>query len=241
MQLTASTIRYYNFDIAIDHTEDGYFVRVTDSPAGTTVEVFAPPLLPEEVQLMRVAAFQESEGTASQSEALQTLQAFGQALLALFPKSLRTVLQSSYRMAYEQRARLRIRLQLGDSPKLAALPWEYLYDPLRGEYCALSTYTPLVRYTKLMHHIRPLGLTTPLRMLVIIASPEGYPPRLMRRAVGYGCSIHSITWPLAANSLSNSYTSRPCSICSAVCARTIVTLSTLWGMVPMMNIPTTAY
>ena len=176
MQMTGSPITYYNFDIAIDQMEDGYFVRVTDAPAGTTIEAFAPPLLIAEVQAMRTAAFSEIEGAANRAEALQILQEMGQRLfLALFPKSLRTVLQSSYRMAYEQRARLRIRLQLGDNPKLQALPWEYLYDPLRGEYLALSTHTPLVRYTKLMHHIRPLGLTTPLRMLVIIASPDGYP------------------------------------------------------------------
>ncbi len=176
MQLTASTTTYYNFDIAIDQTEDGYFVRVTDSPAGTTIEAFAPPLLTDEVQAMRASAFMEVEETNGHTAALQLLQELGQRLfLALFPKSVRTVLQSSYRMAYEQRARLRIRLHLGDNPKLQALPWEYLYDPLRGEYLALSTHTPLARYTKLMHHIRPLGLTTPLRMLVIIASPGGYP------------------------------------------------------------------
>jgi len=169
-------VHYYNFDIAIDQTEDGYFVRVTDSPAGTTIEAFILPLLAAELEEMRALAYREVAEAGAQ-DALQTLQDFGQRLfLALFPKSVRALLQSSYRMAYEQRTHLRIRLQLEHSPQLQAVPWEYLYDPMRGEYLALSQHTPLARYTQLMHRIQPLGLKTPLRMLVVIACPNGYRP-----------------------------------------------------------------
>lgn len=180
-QKDCGRVSYYNFDIAIDQTEDGYFVRVTDSPAGTTIEAFVLPLLATEVQQMRTLAYREpaeaaTPGAPQSQDVLQTLQEFGQRLfLALFPKSVRALLQSSYRMAYEQRTRLRIRLQLELAPQLQALPWEYLFDPMRGEYLALSLHTPLARYTNLMHRIPPLGMKGPLRMLVVIACPAGYP------------------------------------------------------------------
>ena len=37
---------------------------------------------------------------------------------------------------------------------LAALPWEFLHDPRRGEYLVLSSYTPLVRYFELAQSLQ---------------------------------------------------------------------------------------
>jgi hypothetical protein len=60
--------------------------------------------------------------------------------------------------------RLRIR-----PPRLAALPWELLYDRSRAEY--LSLHMPLVRHLEVPEPVQPLPVTTPLRVLAMVASP----------------------------------------------------------------------
>src|SRR5262245_47395825 len=70
---------------------------------------------------------------------------------------------------------LRLRLRLTNAPELQDLPWEYLYNRQRNRFYALSVETPLVRYLELPERILPLGVTPPLRVLVMIASPKEYP------------------------------------------------------------------
>lgn len=79
-------------------------------------------------------------------------------------------------MAYQERATLHLRLRLGDDPGIQAIPWEYLYDPTRDEFIALSAHTPLARYTGRAHQMLPLPVTPPLRVLVVMSGPSGYPP-----------------------------------------------------------------
>lgn len=174
---------YLPVDVVIDHTEDGYFVRIVDSPTGDAVAHFQPPYTVAEVErLHRLLATGESY--SQPDEAMQmTLQLWGERLFkALFPGPLYSVIQSSYRYAYQERARLRIRLQINHAPALAMLPWEYLFDPVRKEFVALSLQSPFVRYTNLMHQILPFKVVPPLRMLVVSASPGGYPPFDRERA-----------------------------------------------------------
>lgn len=78
--------------------------------------------------------------------------------------------------AEQQGAGVRIRLHLGDTPQLAGLPWEYLYDDSRGRFLSLSTQTPLLRYLELPQSIRPLQVVPPLRVLALMASPPGFDP-----------------------------------------------------------------
>ena len=68
--------------------------------------------------------------------------------------------------------RLKLRLQ---TPQLAALPWEFLYDHRRGEYLCLSRNTPTIRYLELPEPIPKLKVEPPLRILGMIASPEDLP------------------------------------------------------------------
>ncbi len=71
---------------------------------------------------------------------------------------------------------VRIKLTV-EPPELAALPWEYLYDPEAQSFPALSPRTPVTRYT----HPRqkeppPLAFAPPLRILLVSAEPDGYTP-----------------------------------------------------------------
>ena len=70
---------------------------------------------------------------------------------------------------------MRLRLRLADTPELAELPWEFLYDPRLNRFLAQSRHTPLVRYLDLPDPPRPLSVEGPLRLLVMISSPAGYP------------------------------------------------------------------
>jgi hypothetical protein len=58
--------------------------------------------------------------------------------------------------------------------KLAALPWEFLYDPRRGDFVALSTRSPLVRQIESADTPAPLApISPPIRILLLCADPTG--------------------------------------------------------------------
>ena len=71
---------------------------------------------------------------------------------------------------------MRLRLRLTDTPELADLPWEFLYDPRLNRFLAQSRRTPLVRYLDLPDPPQPLSVDGPLRLLVMISSPSDCPP-----------------------------------------------------------------
>lgn len=77
----------------------------------------------------------------------------------------------SQERVHHQEKGLRVKLRIQD-PRLANLPWEFLYDARRDAYICLSQQTPLVRYLELPQTIRPLAVTPPLRILGMIASPS---------------------------------------------------------------------
>ena len=93
---------------------------------------------------------------------------------ALFHGDLRAMYYESKRTALAQGKGLRVKLRIV-APELAALPWEYLYDAREGEYICLSHGTPVVRYLEVAQPPRPLTVTTPLRILGMVASPRGLP------------------------------------------------------------------
>lgn len=171
-------INYLAVDVVIDQNEDGYFVRIRNAPTGEAVAAFQPPFNPNELErLHRLVT--TGEVLEANSEAQNaTLQGWGERLFrALFPGPLYSIIQSSHRFAYQERARVRIRLEINQlTPALAMLPWEYLFDPVRKEFLALSLQSPFFRYTNLMHQVLPLKVEPPLRLLVVVSSPGGYPP-----------------------------------------------------------------
>lgn len=160
-----------NFDLTIDRTDDGEFVRVTASPAGEAVGPFQSPFTQPET-----ASFRQSLLPHAGAEPQQTTRQAGEQLYrAAFTGNIRLCWDESLRLAYEQRAHLRLRLNMQSTPEYADLPWEYLYDPQRQEFIALGGHTPLVRYLDLKQPVAPFRVEPPLRMLVIVANPGGQP------------------------------------------------------------------
>ena len=104
----------------------------------------------------------------------QPVQEFGRQLFEfLFPAEVREHLNAVRRQAAQESTSVQVRLRIG-SPELAALPWEFLYDPGRDDYLCLST--SLVRYLEVLEPRLPLAVTPPLRVLGMVARPGELDP-----------------------------------------------------------------
>jgi hypothetical protein len=171
------------FDLLLENTEDGYRAGVLQSPAGEAWTSFSLPFEPREqhafVQQLLADAGKDDRLRADQF--LLARKVGGRLFDAAFHDPLLPLWQESWRRAYNERTTLHLRLRLGDSPELRALPWEYLYDPTRDEFLALSVHTPLARYFERAHQVAPFPVDLPLRVLVVMAGPEGYPPLAIGR------------------------------------------------------------
>lgn len=151
---------YLDCDLLIEAWEDGYRVRVLNSPAGQAVAQFDPSSL-----------LQEPGGLGPIE--IDAARSLGESLFAqLFADEVGTCLRRSQDEAGRQGAGLRIRLRLTDVPELATLPWEYLHDPTLNRFLALSRETPIVRYLELPELVPTLDVELPLRMLVLVSSPS---------------------------------------------------------------------
>lgn len=101
----------------------------------------------------------------------QAVQDFGQALFeTLFVADVRALYDRSREIAGNEGKGLRLKLRI-EPARLAALPWEFLYDPRQGDYISLSAATPIVRDAGVTQPVRPLAISPPLRILGMIASP----------------------------------------------------------------------
>src|SRR5262249_38896054 len=93
---------------------------------------------------------------------------------AVFTDPIGNLLGRSIEAVGRDNGRLRIRLRLKSVPKLVNLPWEYLYDEQNDRFLALSYKTSIVRYLEVPQPLIPLAVKSPLRVLVIASSPNGY-------------------------------------------------------------------
>jgi hypothetical protein len=167
------SIKYLDFDLLIEHSQDGYKARVLESPAGQATVDFAPPFSEPEIDTF----FSQIGQTRSfETEQTRKIQRFGQSLFeAVFTGPVRDRLRLSLGEAAAQNAGLRIRLRLVDTPELSNLPWEFVYDPGQSRFLALSVETPLVRFLETPQTIQPFGVQPPLRILAMICGPKDFP------------------------------------------------------------------
>jgi len=170
-------INYLDFDLLIESSPKGSRARVLSSPAGQAAADFRLPFSELEIEnfLLRIGRTRRGVRRLESPE-MEAAKTFGGRLFeAVFDDEVRGCLRSSLDEADRRGAGLRIRLRLTDVPELADLPWEYLYNPTLNRFLVLSAETPLVRYLDLLEPIRPLAVKPPLRVLVMIASPNDYP------------------------------------------------------------------
>jgi plastocyanin len=171
-------INYLDFELEIGRgSGQRYPIRVLRSVAGEADEIMDFPfsdLVLENRLLTLQNALLHSGGERRRIPLPeeQAVQRFGQALFeALFTGEVRSRYAVSAREAISRGKGLRVKLRI-QSPLLAALPWEFMYDPEQAEYVCLSRSTPLVRYLELPSPPEPLTVAPPLRILGMIASPR---------------------------------------------------------------------
>lgn len=100
-------------------------------------------------------------------------QELGTALFAsLFAGEVLALLRrASDRLGTGERLLVRLRLPAA----LTAVPWELLYDPEQGAFLALDRRRSLLRYVEAAQPPPPLRVDGPLEVVVVLASPTGYP------------------------------------------------------------------
>lgn len=177
---SASHWEYVDFDLEIgEQREPRRYPVSVRSPDGEAKEEMRFPfdewqlkdkLRDVEVALLRSGGSRRRIGTPEE----QAIQEFGRALFeALLVGEVGTHYRVSLREARRQNKGLRVKLHVRP-PELSALPWEFVYDPKR-DYLCLSSRTPLVRYPDVPHPIERLIVAPPLRVLGMVASPQGLP------------------------------------------------------------------
>ncbi|HMM40614.1 MAG TPA: CHAT domain-containing protein [Thermomicrobiales bacterium] len=169
---------YFDFELEIGVGRGRrYPVRVLRSPDGEAESVMRFPFdtLALNNHLLQLQLALERSGRVGATRSLtweeQSVREFGRALFeALFSGDILARYVGSRRGADAQGKGLRLKLRIR-SPELAALPWEFLYDPAEADYICLSRWTPLVRYPEIAQPFTPFPVTAPLRILAMIANP----------------------------------------------------------------------
>ena len=168
-------LTYRDFELEIAPGEDGrYPVAVLDSPSGQVRGHMAllagHPTVEERLAVLETAI---TGGDPLVGE--REVKDFGAWLFdALFSGEMRAVYDRSRQAVADSGEGLRIKLRV-NAPDLATLPWEFLYDPRRQEFIALSRLTPIVRYLELPLGETKLAVQPPLRILGLVASPADAP------------------------------------------------------------------
>jgi hypothetical protein len=188
-------MEYDDFVVTIDRdAAQELVVKVLSSPAGEGSGPFIwPGALREPATLRRPLALGLC-GVGASGEALnREVQArqgsldgpdprkIGSALYqALFAGKVGSLFDESRGHAESAERGLRIKLRMDlhrpELTWLASLPWELLYRAETREYLALNLASPIVRYLDLPRGIRAGAFTPPLRVLALMANPEGMQP-----------------------------------------------------------------
>ena len=175
-------VSYLDFELDIGPGRGReYPVAVTNSPAGEAQTTMRFPFdesgLEKRLVVLQNALLDSGGGDRRfPSPEELVVRNFGRDLFeALFTGEVRHCYEQSLEQVWGENKGLRLKLRF-HPPDLAALPWEFLYDPRQTEYICLSRNTPLVRYLETPQSIPPLSLSPPLRIIGVIASPRDLKP-----------------------------------------------------------------
>jgi carbon monoxide dehydrogenase subunit G len=158
-------------------------VEVVSSPAGEASAIAAldvGTLLARRRQLQQAVRASAMKPRTTPTETEQPVRAIGQALFTclLGTGEVAGRYRAASALATERVQRLRVVLRI-DSPALAALPWEAMYDEAAGVY--VCRQDQLVRHVRVSSMPAPLLVRPPLRILGVAASPPGLPALDVRK------------------------------------------------------------
>jgi hypothetical protein len=160
-------MKYYDLDLSIgSQTTDHHTVWARSESMGEAQS----KLLSTDIDQIRADLTHLSGAEFDDA----SLKKFGQSLFSsLFSGEIGILYQRALGQVYaDDNAGVRIRLRI-EPPDLAALPWEYLYEPSRDCFLATSSETLLTRYIELSKPIRDLQTALPIRILVVIPEVSG--------------------------------------------------------------------
>ncbi len=165
---------------------DSYHVRVEKSPAGEGRSTLELPFDIADVGRMLGGLARTVRGASAVRDAAPMEGAepppgpaeVGKQLYnALFQGEVQERFISSLARVDERGSALRIRLKMDlDEPGLAdvaSLPWELLYPGAEKGFLNTSESTPVIRSLDVGQPTRPYPFQPPMRILVVIANPEG--------------------------------------------------------------------
>jgi ABC-type oligopeptide transport system substrate-binding subunit len=167
---------YHNFDLFFQREGDAYRVRA-DSAEGQASTTFLLPFSDMELQNFILTTRPGMRGVRRiDAPDVAAAKRFGGNLFqAVFNGDVQGCWRSSLSAAAQQDTRLRMRLRFVDTPELADLPWEYLFNTSLNRFLALDDELAIVRYLDMPERTRPVAVTLPLRVLVMISNPGDYP------------------------------------------------------------------
>jgi CHAT domain len=152
-------------------------VEVVASPAGeasVTVQLDADALLARRGQLQQAVLASAVPSRRLLPETEQPVREAGQALFAglLGTGEVAGRYRAATAVAAERGEGLRVVLRI-DTPALASLPWEAMFDQAAGAY--VCRQDQLVRHVPVASVPTPLRVRPPLRILGVVSSPRGLP------------------------------------------------------------------
>jgi hypothetical protein len=170
---------YLDFDLIIGPGRGREYPLNVRSFAGEVSETLIFPFdalaLENRLKDLQIALLRSGRKRQVLQPEEQAVQDFGRELFnILFKGEVRGLYDVIRREASTQGKGVRIKLRF-QPPELAALPWEFLYDPRKHEYVCLSRNTPIIRYLEISQPILPIKVIPPLRILGMIASPCDLP------------------------------------------------------------------
>lgn len=185
--MSSPDVDYLDFELSIWDEGGRYYAKVTDSPAGQSPRVALNSLVGSrqaaenlrlriENALLRSAA--GVRGPLSAQE--KVLREFGEVVFDnVFRQAEPVALQYVRSMAAVDAQRpdgriggLRVKLRI-DSPELAQLPWEYLYNRGEDQWVGLQYRSPIVRFLDTGTPEREVTVHGRLNVLGMIAAPGG--------------------------------------------------------------------
>ena len=184
---SSNELTYDDFEVEIGPGSGReYPVIVINSPAGEAREMMHFPYdeleLENRLKDLKIALLRSGgKRRIALSEEEKTVQDFGKDMWnALLTGEVRNRYDVSLERANREGKGVRLKLRIQE-PRLASLPWEFMYEPRQNEYMCLSRSTSVVRYLELTQSIQPLTVEPPLRILGMAASPiDLYPLDLAR-------------------------------------------------------------
>ena len=174
--MSQKILHYQNFELVLERADGGFRVRYLSSDEEITA-VYSLPFSSLELEnfILKMGQSRRDLRRVASPE-LQVAKTFGIRLFeSLFAGPIRDRYQKALHDTERQGQGLRFLLRFSDVPELVNVPWEYIYEPSLARFIALSADTPIVRSLDVSRHTSPLKVQAPLRILVMISSPQEYP------------------------------------------------------------------